>query len=332
MSKKISIIIPVYNSMMYLRECVSSIASQTYPNIEILLVNDGSTDQSGALCDELAKEDPRITVIHQQNAGTSAARNTGLSHATGDYITFTDNDDYWCHPDALENIMERVEKTNADIVLFDSIIYWQDTNKTVLPSSSCDRDKIVFKPAHEAITHFSESNVFSAFCVWGQLIRTSIIKENGLCFPSGMRSEDIDFCSALLQLCEHFDWYEESFYVYRKGHTSAQTKQRITYKMLQDLKIILQKHLKNAEELDENMRRAINAYLAFPYATWLGQSYLVKDAKTKKDFEEMKQYRYLLRESNHPNVRLVNLVSRFLGLKLTARLLAYYLKKRNHLE
>jgi glycosyltransferase involved in cell wall biosynthesis len=332
MNKKVSIIIPVYNSMKYLRECVSSIASQTYRNIEILLVNDGSTDESGALCDELALKDPRILAIHRENGGTSAARNTGLSHASGDYITFTDNDDYWCHADALEKIMERVDATNADMVLYDSIIYWQDTDRTVPPSSACKREMIVSKPAHEAILHFSEANVFSAFCVWGKLIRASLIRENGVRFPEGMRNEDIDFCADLLRRCERLDWYEDAFYVYRKGHASAQTKGRITYRMLGDLKTILIKHLKKNEKEHPNTRRAINAYLAFPYATWLGQAYLVKDKRVSADFAEMKQYRYLLKESKHPNVRLVYRVSRLLGLKLTARLLAIYLKKRNHLE
>ena len=87
---KISVIIPVYNSQDYLRECVRSITSQTYRDLEVLLVDDGSTDGSGDLCDALAAEDQRVVAIHKPNGGTSSARNTGVERATGDYLTFCD--------------------------------------------------------------------------------------------------------------------------------------------------------------------------------------------------------------------------------------------------
>ncbi len=331
MSKTVSIIIPVYNSKKYLQNCVSSIAKQTYRDIEILLIDDGSTDGSDVLCDSLAKEDPRIVVIHQTNAGTSAARNTGLENATGDYITFTDNDDYWCNPDALERMMQNLSESDADMVLFDCLIYWEDTQKTVPAASVCDRARIVGKSAAEAIAHFTKANIFSAYCVWGKLIRASIIKENGIRFPVGMRNEDIDFCAALLTHCKKYDWFADPFYVYRKGHAGAQTKQSITYRMMNDLKTILLRHLQSDEITDEAHRRAINSYLSFPYAVWMGQSSLVKDERVAKDLPEMKQYRYLLKESNHPSVHLVYLASRFVGYGMTCRLLAIYLKKNNHL-
>lgn len=103
---KISIIIPVYNSTLYLKQCVESILAQTYHNFEILLVDDGSTDDSPMICDEYAKKDDRIVTIHKQNGGTSDARNVGLEKASGDYITFMDNDDYWSDPDALCDIIK----------------------------------------------------------------------------------------------------------------------------------------------------------------------------------------------------------------------------------
>ena len=89
----ISVIVPVYNAEKYLRRCVESIQRQTYPNIEILLVDDGSEDESGRLCDRLAGEDPRIRVIHKKNGGQASARNAGLRQAEGELIGFADNDD-----------------------------------------------------------------------------------------------------------------------------------------------------------------------------------------------------------------------------------------------
>jgi len=332
MNKKVSVIIPVYNSTQYLRQCVESVTGQSWSALEVILVDDGSTDGSAALCDELAAADERIVVIHQENGGTSAARNTGLARASGDYLTFVDNDDYWSRDNALENMMNQLEESDADMVLYDSTVYWQDTDKTVPPSAGCVREKIVGASAADAILHFTSANVFSAYCVWGKLIRTSVIRENGLRFPVGMRNEDIDFCADLFRLCQRYDWYGDAFYLYRKGHTGAQTKQHITYRMLCDLKTVLQRQLERAESLDEDHRRAIRSYLSFPYAVWMGQSRLVQDERVAGDIAEMKQYRDLLRESNHPSVRLVKRVSGLLGYGMTSRLLAIYLKKNNHIE
>ena len=93
MEPKISIIVPVYNVEQYLERCVESLMNQSYKNIEILLINDGSTDNSGKLCDEIAKRDSRITVYHKENGGLSDARNYGVDKATADFVGFVDSDD-----------------------------------------------------------------------------------------------------------------------------------------------------------------------------------------------------------------------------------------------
>ncbi|MCI6432047.1 MAG: glycosyltransferase [Lachnospiraceae bacterium] len=103
---KISVIIPVYNSCRYLGTCVESIRKQSYENVEIILVDDGSTDGSGKVCDQFSENDKRVIVIHQKNAGASSARNTGLRVASGDYMMFMENDDYWNDVFCLESIVK----------------------------------------------------------------------------------------------------------------------------------------------------------------------------------------------------------------------------------
>lgn len=110
----ISVIIPVYNVEKYLRECVDSVLSQTYSNLEILLIDDGSTDSSGAICDEYATRDGRIRVIHQKNGGLSAARNAGLDAARGQYISFIDSDDF-IGPLFIEVLYQTIKEENAQI-------------------------------------------------------------------------------------------------------------------------------------------------------------------------------------------------------------------------
>ena len=113
----ISVIIPVYNVEKFLAECVDSVLAQTYTDWEAILVDDGATDASGAMCDAYAAKDPRIRVIHRENGGLSAARNTGLKAARGEYVYFLDSDDY-IEPDTLALLLETAEREQADVVFF----------------------------------------------------------------------------------------------------------------------------------------------------------------------------------------------------------------------
>ena len=115
MEEKISIIVPIYKVEKYLNRCVDSIINQSWQNLEIILVNDGSPDNSGIICDEYTKKDHRVRVIHKTNGGISDARNAGIEIATGDYIGFVDSDDF-IHSEMFRDLYERMRKHNADIV------------------------------------------------------------------------------------------------------------------------------------------------------------------------------------------------------------------------
>ena len=116
MCKLISVIIPVYNAEQYLDRCLQSVLDNTYQNLEIILVDDGSRDGSGAICDRYAERDSRFVVIHKNNAGTAAARNDALAIARGDYIAFCDNDDY-ISPYFYEYMLRAMEETGADVAV-----------------------------------------------------------------------------------------------------------------------------------------------------------------------------------------------------------------------
>lgn len=112
----VSIIVPVYNAEKYLRKCLDSILNQTFSNFEILLVDDGSTDNSGTICDQYAEIDKRVKVSHQENKGVSVARNRALSDVQGAYVIFMDGDDYWTSKDCLKQLVDEAIKNDADIV------------------------------------------------------------------------------------------------------------------------------------------------------------------------------------------------------------------------
>ena len=125
MSAQVSVVVPVYNVERYLKECVDSVLNQTYSDFEIILVDDGSTDGSGKLCDDYLSVDNRIKVIHRENGGLSAARNTGMDAATGDYIYFLDSDDY-IESATFEHLVHTAKTDDADIVFFDGYVYYTD--------------------------------------------------------------------------------------------------------------------------------------------------------------------------------------------------------------
>ena len=131
MNIKISVIIPVFNVEQYINYAVESVLSQTYKNIEIILVDDGSIDNTSILCDKLSEKNKQIKVIHKPNGGLSDARNCGIDNATGDFILFLDGDDYWNDKEAVEVLVKRVSKSQADILNFSYIKYYEDTNQFI---------------------------------------------------------------------------------------------------------------------------------------------------------------------------------------------------------
>ncbi len=330
---KFSIIIPVYNSENALEECVNTILSQSYKNFEIILVNDGSTDNSAQICDNLSARDERIITIHKKNGGTSSARNAGIDASSGDYITFADNDDLWNDTGALEGIVNQLNESNADVLLHENYILWLDTNTTVEPHATCKRVDIVGKPTAQALSKIISGNLFSLYCVWSKVIRASIIKENNIRFPEGMRNEDTYFCGELFLKAKSYDFYEKPFYVYKKGHAGAQTSAGMKYSLIADLqRVCIDFVNKVASVSDKELSSVLLSFIAFPFSVWMGQSRMVKDERVKTDYKTMKKYKYLLKYDLHPSIKKVKLACTVVGFKLTCVLLSIYIKKNNHLS
>ncbi len=179
----ISIIVPVFNVEKYLNKCIDSIINQTYRDLDIILVDDGSIDQSGRICDDYAKIDDRITVVHKNNEGVSAARNVGINHAKGKWISFVDADD-WVNLNMYEVLVE--EARDYDLTFFANTEYYKDNSiiSYSLPTfESNKRDKM-----EEFILFLKKNCIHYEFFgfTWNKLFRNDIIRNNNLLFLSGL--------------------------------------------------------------------------------------------------------------------------------------------------
>ena len=186
----INIIVPVYNTETYLRRCVDSILAQTFSDYELILVDDGSTDQSGVICDEYSQKDNRVRVIHQTNQGVSAARNIGVDCSIGEYLTFVDSDD-WVAERFLEVFYTNLVEAKVDICV--SLIQETDENGTLLDRWLCE--KTIFN-GHDIINHFGNRDGDSFRAVYSKLIKADICK--AVRFPVGRTGSfggTVFFCS-----------------------------------------------------------------------------------------------------------------------------------------
>ena len=170
MEHKLSIIMPVYNVAEYVEKSVLSILQQTYKNIELVLIDDGSTDGSSEICQRLAESDSRIGLIRKANQGVSAARNDGLSAATGDYITFADSDD-WVEQDAYEKMMEYLQQTNADICVMG---FTPEGNDGFVSFLKKEVKQVLSQ--HDAINNLIDGKVYT-WSIWDKIYRRELLSD-----------------------------------------------------------------------------------------------------------------------------------------------------------
>lgn len=211
-SSKISVIIPVYNAEKWLRRCIDSILAQTFTDFELLLVDDGSTDGSPAICDSYATLDPRVRVFHKPNGGVSSARNLGLDNARGVWVTFVDSDDF-LSPHSFQSLINHINK-ETDIIIGDFDFFNNESNEYHHPSL-INREQFI-----------SEYISSSWIVIWGCLIRNEILKRNKIRFPEHLRySEDFRTMVSILNHSKGIVRDNSIVYHYFRGNENSATSQ-----------------------------------------------------------------------------------------------------------
>lgn len=265
---KISVIMPVYNTIEYLRDCVGSILNQSYKNIEVILIDDGSTDGSGERCDELASIDSRIIVYHKKNEGQGIARNVGLDVATGDYFFFADSDDI-VESDALEELLRLGQEENSDLVVGGYFGYglkgkvrWSE-----IPNG-------VFTKSGREMMECNQQGIPWSL-VWGKLYHSSLWEN--LRFPEKQLYEDSWIMPHIYFKSKRMTTYPRNVYQYYERVGSTMHKQ---YKVEQvQGKLKLFNHLAELYK-DENMWKFAEQYSFY----YIGE-YMKYDKKSNKEFD-----------------------------------------------
>jgi len=282
---KVSIIVPVYKTEKYIEQCIQSLINQTYQDIEIILVNDGSPDKSGEICDRYANEYPLlITVIHQKNQGTSVARNSGIAASSGEWIAFADSDD-WMEPELIEKLLLVAESTQCDICISG---YVTNHPKTSVPSEFIqlngyqltDRDK--FRLFVDVLSTRKLEGAGEAVFIgrpYSKLYRKSFLEINNIWFSQNVAvSQDSLFNMYAIQLSSKTILCEGAYYQYRIHET--QTTQRYNgkallsaEKLLKEVRIFAESFYFDGEEISVYDARAVQSLLRT-----VSLMYMAKDA------------------------------------------------------
>jgi glycosyltransferase involved in cell wall biosynthesis len=258
---KVSVIVPIYNVEKYLEKCINSLLSQTLEDIQIILVNDGSKDNSGNIAREYEKNNKnRIIYVEKENGGLSDARNYGLKYATGDFVAFLDSDDY-IEKNAYEEMYNKAIEENADYVECDFI--WEFPNKIRVDKQYPYKNK-------------KEMLSFVRVVAWNKLIKRQLITDNNLEFPKGLRYEDVEFTYKLIPFVNKFAYVDKPFihYVQREGSIANVQNER-TAEIFTVLDNVIEFYKKN------NIYEEYRDELEYNYARYLLCSSLKRMCKIK---------------------------------------------------
>ena len=274
-NRMVSVIIPAYNVEQYVERCVYSVTKQTYRNLEIILVDDGSTDCTGIICDKLAKEDNRISVIHKTNGGLSDARNAGIDVSRGEYISFVDSDDY-ITSDMLEHMMNAMCETDISMVV---VGFWKqsgDAREYCGPTT----ERVV--SSEEALKNiYIGHEIYPAS--WNKLYRRALFTNNR--FAVGMINEDSEIITKLLMECNRVALVSKPLYIYmiREGSITQSSFSSKDYNGI--------KAYRTAVDVCKKRKKSLLPYARYYETSRIYNTYI----ELVTSDERMIKYRFLLR-------------------------------------
>lgn len=324
-----SVIIPVYKVERYLAQCVKSVLAQRFRSLEVILVDDGSPDASGALADTLAADDHRIVVVHQENQGLSGARNSGLERASGEYIIFLDSDDFWEGEDCLSLCVEALQGLpEVDVLFFDALRFYETTDEKIFGDKEWNRGRILGASNVVALAYMVEiSDVRPSACT--KIIRRQFLLDNELWFRPGIFSEDVEWFLRLVTRPATYDYLPLPFYIYRKNREGSITNTigRANVKDVFDTVIRSSRFVLESDSC-EDFKADVASYCFYQFTIALGfyGGLSREDRRALKPL--VKQGRHLAKYDHYARSREVARLMRLIGLEPTAWVLNKFLRLR----
>lgn len=315
---KLTIIIPVYNVETYIEKCIDSILIQKLDNYEIVLIDDGSTDNSGNICDKYANKYNNIRTIHQNNKGLSGARNTGIREAKGEYLMFVDSDDFINKKVALK---ETIAQLREDVIQFKWIYFYENKNKYRYFKENelyhnIDFEDLLFKKVQDGTISISACN---------KIVRRDIIIDNNIFFDEELLSEDIDWSLKLYLHIKSLKVINQDIYVYRQQRAGSITNSISEKSILSLFKII--KYWYNYEYSNTKIKIIYLNYLAYQYIILL----TIMNGKNCNSAlkQEIYQLKDILKNDANYRVKISNRIFKIFGYNLGILILKCYLVLKN---
>jgi len=323
--EKISIIIPVYNTEKYLSKCLDSIIFQTYNNLEIILVDDGSPDNCGNICDEYAKKDERVKVIHRKNGGVSSARNEGLRNATGEYISFIDSDD-WIELDMYESMIKKIKEKNVDAVRCSYTREYKEKQEIV---EHLYKEDIIIDLVIDRVK-FLESLISGKIHAYLPLllIKKGSIPKNLRFNTSVAMREDLIWLVELSCIWNSIYIYNKEFYHYYQNTTSATNNEDFKIRNMKNM-LLVSKEIESILKKYEFLTLALKEMIAFNFFIRISSELfevvnIKRDKVFLKNFIEEKDYKAILENVNKKNLSILRRIFFYLCQIKNINLIFYY--------
>lgn len=301
-----SIVVPIYNAEQYLQECVNSVLEQTFKDFELILVDDGSTDRSSALCDEYAANDPRVKVIHKVNGGQSSARNAGIATANGAYAVFLDSDDLFAYSNFLEDLKNAAD-ADTDIIVFRYRKYYGTRTESV----GAALDDLKGAPDDILLTELVKRDTFFCSC-WSKTVRMDLLKKHGIHFDESLCCEDMDWYYSVLEHAKQFKVLDKECIFYRQRENSVTS--TFKKKSVTDYIFTIEKWYQKITAMDASPKKnALLSSLAKLYCNLLiSYSRHAKDLKAEK--KAIFAFKPLLQHRLNPRTAMFYKLSKIAGL------------------
>lgn len=317
----LSFIIPVYNVELYLQECVDSILQQMTSECEIILVDDGSTDSSGAICELYAEKYSGVKMIHKENGGLSSARNAGIPVTEGKYVTFVDSDDR-IFPNTIREILRWIKSESADICFMRTVKFYPDGTQNDL-GEGLVRSQLYLKKREDAIKHLASRSKYPG-SAWGKLFRREWLVDHDLHFPYDRRySEDLGFIRDCILNADSFDFLDILYYQYRQKRQGSITYQFTSRNFYDLMRFITESAdlLTINEKATDSVNKAVMSFAAYEYAVSLYIFNRIGCTDQKEILAELKKMKWVLRYSKNKKTKIIAFACSLLGVKLTTLLL-----------